>query len=150
MKQLYEFNNIVLNKSFLRKRTAVNEDHIAKLQREMLEVQAWREDIEKRMKDQFKAVDDHFDENDEEMKEYRREVKKTFDEKQEHLQLHDFNIQDINNTLVANHEDRQELHKKCEFNLSTTEDLNNKMQKQLNEKFQKLLEKQNYAEKELN
>ena len=30
-KQLYDFNNLCLNKSFLRKRTKKNEDHIAKL-----------------------------------------------------------------------------------------------------------------------
>ena len=45
-KQLYEFNNLVLNKSYLKKRTTVNETHIAKLQEEMLEQQRWREDIE--------------------------------------------------------------------------------------------------------
>ena len=36
-KQLYDFNNLCLNKSYLKKRTKVNEDHIAKLQAEMLE-----------------------------------------------------------------------------------------------------------------
>ena len=30
-KQLYDFNNLCLNKSFLKKRVTVNEEHIAKL-----------------------------------------------------------------------------------------------------------------------
>lgn len=30
-KQLYEFNNLVLNRSYLKKRTKVNEGHISKL-----------------------------------------------------------------------------------------------------------------------
>lgn len=50
-KQLYEFNNLFLNKSYLRKRTGRSEEYIAKLQKEMIEVQEWRVDIEKRMKD---------------------------------------------------------------------------------------------------
>ena len=37
-KQLYDFNNMVLNKSYLRKRTAKTEDHVSKLQKEMIEV----------------------------------------------------------------------------------------------------------------
>lgn len=70
-KQLYEFNNLVLNKSFLKKRTKVNEDHIAKLQAEMLEQQRWREDIEKRMAQQFQDRDDRLNKNDEELVEYK-------------------------------------------------------------------------------
>jgi hypothetical protein len=59
-----------LNKSYLRKRTAKTEDHVSKLQKEMIEVQEWRKDIEIRMKDQFKAVDEHFEEDDEEFAQY--------------------------------------------------------------------------------
>jgi hypothetical protein len=59
-KQLYQLNNLCLNKSFLRKRTKVSEDNISVLQSEVIELQNWRKDIEERMDNRFKAVDDHF------------------------------------------------------------------------------------------
>ena len=49
--QLYDFNNLCLNKSYVKKRTKINEDKIAKLQADVKNLFEWREDLEKRMKD---------------------------------------------------------------------------------------------------
>ena len=70
-KQLYQLNNLCLNKSFLRKRTKVSENNISVLQSEVIELQNWRKDIEQRMDDRFKSVDDHFDQNLKEFNEYK-------------------------------------------------------------------------------
>lgn len=37
-KQLYDFTNLVLNRSYLKKRTKTSEEHITKLQKEVLEL----------------------------------------------------------------------------------------------------------------
>ncbi len=70
-KQLYQLNNLCLNKSFLRKRTKVSENNISVLQSEVIELQNWRKDIEQRMDDRFKSVDDHFAQNLKEFNEYK-------------------------------------------------------------------------------
>ena len=77
--QLYDFNNLCLNKSFLRKRTKHSEDHIAVLQNEVKDLQEWRTDIEKRMKKQFEEVDEHFASDDVEFDEYKKRIVKQFD-----------------------------------------------------------------------
>lgn len=41
--QLYDFNNLFLNKSFLKKRMQMGEDNIKKLQEEMVEMHEWRD-----------------------------------------------------------------------------------------------------------
>ena len=47
----------------------------------MIEVQEWRQDIESRMKDQFKEVDQHFERDDEEFASYQKKVTKQFENK---------------------------------------------------------------------
>ncbi len=76
--QLYDFNNLGLNRSFLRKRTKKSENHIEVLQNEVKELQTWREDIEKRMKKQFEVVDEHFAADDKEFDEYKKKIVKQF------------------------------------------------------------------------
>ena len=75
-KQLYDFNNLCLNKSFLRKRTKQSEDHISVLQDEVKELQRWRADLEDRMKKQFEAVDEHFAADDREFDDYKKKIVK--------------------------------------------------------------------------
>jgi hypothetical protein len=63
-KQLYEFNNLHLNKSFLRKRTRHAEEDIASLQDQVKVLQAWREDIEMRTDKRFAEVTARFERTD--------------------------------------------------------------------------------------
>ena len=63
-KQLYEFNNLYLNKSFLRKRTRNAEEDIASIWAHNKEMLAWREDMEKRTDERFADVKRQFDGND--------------------------------------------------------------------------------------
>ena len=63
-KQLYEFNNLYLNKSFLRKRTRNAEEDIASIWAHNKEMLAWREDMEKRTDERFVDVKRQFDGND--------------------------------------------------------------------------------------
>ena len=49
-KQLYDFNNLYLNKSYLRKRVKSTEDHLDSVQKELDGLQAWKIDLEKRYK----------------------------------------------------------------------------------------------------
>lgn len=62
--QLYDFNNLFLNRSYLRKRTGVCEKKITAIEKELLELQAWRQDHEEKQKEQFEAVDAHFIKNE--------------------------------------------------------------------------------------
>ena len=41
--QLYDFNNLFLNKSYLKKRMKIAEDKVTKLEEQMMEVHDWRE-----------------------------------------------------------------------------------------------------------
>jgi len=110
-KQLYDFNNLCLNRSFLRKRTSKSELNIEILQAQVKALQKWRVDIEARMKQQFIEVDEHFKADDSEFEEYKKRVSRLFDEKQNHLVQHDAEVKLINNTLQTNKEDREELHR---------------------------------------
>jgi hypothetical protein len=49
-KQLYDFNNLFLNKSYLRKRVKSTEDHLDSVQKELDGLQAWKIDLEARYK----------------------------------------------------------------------------------------------------
>ena len=59
-KQLYEFINLVMNKSYLKKRTKFAEDHLSSLQKEVDGLQAWKIDLEERYKKRNEDVETHF------------------------------------------------------------------------------------------
>jgi len=63
-KQLYEFNNLYLNKSFLRKRTRNAEEDIASIWAQLNKMMAWSEDMEKRTDERFADVKAQFIGND--------------------------------------------------------------------------------------
>lgn len=51
--QIYDLTNIMINRSFLKKRTRDAEEDINKLQLFERNVEAWKIDIEQRMADKF-------------------------------------------------------------------------------------------------
>ena len=102
------------------------------------------------MKQQFIEVDEHFTRDDTAFEEYKKRVSRLFDEKQNHLLQHDAEVKLIHNTLQANKEDREELHRNADYQADKLETYNAAMDKKLNEKTARLLDKQNYAEKEIN
>lgn len=55
-KQIYEFFNLCLNKSFLRKRTRHAENDIFLMQNELKKLQEWKIDIEKRTDTRFADI----------------------------------------------------------------------------------------------
>lgn len=61
--------------------------------------------------------------------------------------MHDDKLENIFNTLKANKEDREELHRICEAQANQAEEDKVKIDNRINERFQKLLDKQNYSEK---
>ena len=63
---------------------------------------------------------------------------------------HDALISNIQATLEENKKDREDLHGRCDVQEQRTTLLNDNMGKKLAERFTKLLDKQNYAEKEIN
>jgi hypothetical protein len=63
-KQLYEFNNLYLNKSFLRKRTRNAEEDIASIWAQINKIHAWQEDMDNRTDQRFADVKAQFDGND--------------------------------------------------------------------------------------
>lgn len=63
---------------------------------------------------------------------------------------HDALISNIQATLEENKKDREDLHGRCDVQEQRTTLLNDNMEKKLAERFTKLLDKQNYAEKEIN
>ena len=63
---------------------------------------------------------------------------------------HDALISNIQATLEENKKDREDLHGRCDIQEQRTTLLNDNMEKKLAERFTKLLDKQNYAEKEIN
>jgi hypothetical protein len=42
-KQLYDFSNMFLNKSYLKKRTKNNENHIDAIEKDLVEMHQWRD-----------------------------------------------------------------------------------------------------------
>ena len=66
---------MVLNKSFLRKRTAVNETHIASIEKELEGLQAWKTDLENRYKIRNDEVEAHFVKNEEKFDEFEQVVR---------------------------------------------------------------------------
>jgi len=56
----------------------------------------------------------------------------------------------IHKILAVNEADREELHKICDQQDQKLEDYNAAMDKKLNDRFTKLLDKQTYSEKEIN
>ena len=73
-KQLYEFNNLCLNKSFLRKRTRAAEEDILDLQKRVKKLEGWRPDIEKRMAEQFEEATERFESNDKRHMNFKKEM----------------------------------------------------------------------------
>lgn len=55
-KQIYDFYNLCINKSFLRKRTRHAENDIYLLQNENKKLQEWKIDIEKRSDNRFLEI----------------------------------------------------------------------------------------------
>ena len=51
--QLYDFNNLFLNKSYLKKRMKIAEDKVSKLEEQMIEVHDWREKYIAETQDKF-------------------------------------------------------------------------------------------------
>lgn len=62
--QLYHFNNLCMNKSFLRKRVRSLEVDLATAQKHIKELERWREEMESRMAENFDQVYKRFDKND--------------------------------------------------------------------------------------
>ena len=91
-KQLYEFNNLYLNKSFLRKRTRNAEEDIFKIQNQIKELFEWREDVEKRTDTRFQETNDRFVKID------KRNKKQLEQNEQDHEEIHSF-IAEIDNQI---------------------------------------------------
>jgi uncharacterized protein with NRDE domain len=87
-KQLYDFSNLFLNKSYLKKRTKNNEEHIDALEKDLKEMHQWRDELEARYKKRNEDLDAHFLKNE-----------KQFDEFEKRVDAQD----DQNNALFDNH-----------------------------------------------
>ena len=93
------------------------------------------------MKDQFQQVDDHFKRDDEAFAEYQKKIEHEFERKEHHLRDHDAEIKHIHKMLSVNEADREELHTICNQLDQKMEEYNLALEKKLNEKFTKLLDK---------
>lgn len=67
------------------------------------------------MKNQFTSVDDHFARNDDEYAEYKEKVKKQFANHTKRLTNNDVEIKQIHVALKIGSDDREDLHKNCDF-----------------------------------
>ena len=47
-KQIYDFMNLFLNKSYLKKRTKNSEEHIDSIEKDLVEMHQWRDKLEER------------------------------------------------------------------------------------------------------
>jgi hypothetical protein len=63
-KQLYDFNNLYLNKSFLRKRVRSSEEDIHKNQKDIEALFKWKEELTQTRADDAKKNQDKFDQID--------------------------------------------------------------------------------------
>ena len=72
--QLYDFNNLCLNRSFLRKRTKSNEEHIDAIEKDLAEMHEWRDEFEERYKTRNENVDEHFLKNEKRFDNFEEEV----------------------------------------------------------------------------
>ena len=86
--QLYDFNNLFLNRSYLRKRTTTNEKKIAAIIKELEELQAWRLEHEENQAKQFEAVDAHFVQNEEKFDKFEIETNEKFVEDDKRMSEH--------------------------------------------------------------
>ena len=72
--QLYDFNNLCLNRSYLRKRTKNNEEHIDALEKDLEEMHKWRDELEERYKTRNENIDEHFLKNEKRFDDFEIEV----------------------------------------------------------------------------
>jgi hypothetical protein len=63
-----------LNKSYLRKRTKSSEEHIDAIEKELLELQAWRANLEERYKLRNEQVDEHTKMNEDKFAKFKKET----------------------------------------------------------------------------
>ena len=63
---------------------------------------------------------------------------------------HDAELKNVYATLEQNKEDREELHRQCDHQADKLESYNAAMGKRLEEKCQKITDRQSYSEKEIN
>lgn len=73
-KQLYDFNNLFLNKSYLRKRVKSTENHLDSVQKELDGLQAWKIDLEARYKQRNEDVEVHFEKNEQQFDEFENKM----------------------------------------------------------------------------
>ena len=148
--QLYDFNNLFLNKSFLRKRVRSTEEDIWQLQNKVAALESWRPEHEQDMKDQFAQVAARFEDNDERHARFLQTYKEQQAEVGTRIGDCEALIKNIFATLGENKEERQDLRNQADF-------LDEKLDKQIavvnktmSANYTKLLDKQNYAEREAN
>lgn len=68
-------------------------------------------------------------------------MKQVFQQKENHLTKHDQELVSIYNTLKANKEDREELHRICEAQAEKASQDRVDIEKKISERFNKLLDK---------
>lgn len=104
--QLYDFNNLVLNKSFLRKRVRSLEEDMQKAQEDVKGLQAWRLDMEERTAENFRRVDARFEANDLRHKKFLQQTDRDAQAVNDRITNNDAQISNI---IATNDEQDQSL-----------------------------------------